>query len=328
MTQRDRQQRRFAVVCVTPAVVLFTLWVGWPTVRAFTYALTRWSGFGEPTYVGLRHFYKLLAGSDLLQIALKNNLILMVVPTVFTLGIALSFAAAIHRGVIGARFFQAVFFFPNILSAVAVAVLWKLVYSASEYGALNAIMRYLGRAETGWEPLDGLLWHLRTSGTGIGWVDAALQTVLRTEPYMFTDSRVLVWWLIPMLVWSAVGFFMLLFLAAMQNIPETLYEAARIDGASALRSFFQITLPLIRDTVVVALVFFGMAGLKIFDQVWVFEQQQARRESNTIATLMYARIFEEYRVGEGTAIAVIQFVLVLVVTVILLRLWRREALEY
>ena len=77
-----------------------------------------------------------------------------------------------------------------------------------------------------------------------------------------------------------------------------------------------------------ALVFFGMGGLKIFDQVWVLEQQQTRPDSNTIATLMYGRIFEEYRIGEGTAIAVVQFVMVLIVTVLLLRMWRREALEY
>jgi len=121
---------------------------------------------------------------------------------------------------------------------------------------------------------------------------------------------------------------MILFLAAMQNIPESFYEAARIDGASAFHQFTHITLPLIWDTIVVALVFFGIGGLKVFDQIWIFEQQQPSPESNTIATLLYSKIFEEYNVGEGTAIAVIQFVLVLVVTLVLLRMWRREPLEY
>jgi ABC-type sugar transport system permease subunit len=294
MSPRDRRQRRFAFVCVTPALILFTLWVGWPTVRAFGYALTRWNGFSEPAFVGLQHFRHLLTDNRLLLLALENNLILMIIPAVLALAISLGFAAALHRGVRGARFFRTVFFFPNILSAIAVSVLWLLMYSTTDYGVLNRILRLLGR----------------------------------TEPYAFTESTVLVWWIIPMLVWGAVGFFMLLFLAAMQNIPESLYDAARIDGASPLRAFTHITFPLIWDTIVVALVFFGMGGLKIFDQVWVFEQQQAIPESNTIATLMYGRIFEEYRIGEGTAIAVIQFVLVLTLTILLLRLWRREALEY
>jgi ABC-type sugar transport system permease subunit len=114
----------------------------------------------------------------------------------------------------------------------------------------------------------------------------------------------------------------------MQNIPESFYDAARVDGASSIRVFFQITVPLIWDTIVVALVFFAITGLKLFDQVWVFEQQQAKPQSNTIATLLYGRIFNEYRIGEGTAIAVLQFMLVLIVSVVLLRLWRREALEY
>lgn len=294
MTQCERQQRRFAILCTAPAAVLFTLWVGWPAVRAFAYALTRWNGFGPAKFVGLGHFRELLTESKLLLVALKNNLILMTIPTAAALAISLGFAAAIHRGVRGAKFFQAVFFFPNILSAVAVSVLWSLMYSTTACGALNAILRFCGR----------------------------------TEPYAFTESTVLVWWIIPMLVWGSVGFFMLLFLAAMGNIPESLYDAARIDGASAIHTFVHVTLPLVWDTIVVALVFFGIGGLKIFDQIYVFEQQQSRPESNTIATLMYGRIFEEYRIGEGTAIAVVQFVLVLAVTVIILRLWRREALEY
>ena len=294
MTTRGRQQRRFAIACVTPALILFTLWVGWPTVQAFRYALTEWNGLSEPAYVGVGQFVKLLTEGGPLLSAIQNNLILMIVPTVTALAISLGFAAAIHRGVLGAGFYQAVFFFPNILSAVAVSVLWMLMYSTTEYGVLNSLLRMLGC----------------------------------DEPYGFTQSSVLVWWIIPMLVWGAVGFFMILFLAAMQNIPESFYEAARIDGASGFRQFTHITLPLIWDTIVVALVFFGIGGLKVFDQIWIFEQQQPSPESNTIATLLYSKIFEEYSVGEGTAIAVIQFVLVLVVTLVLLRMWRREALEY
>lgn len=294
MTLRRRQQRRFALLCVLPAIVLFTLWVGVPTLRAFLYALTQWNGLSESRIVGLQQFRAILLDNDHFRRALVNNLILMTIPSILALAISLGFAAAIHRGVIGARFFQSVFFFPNILSAVAVAVLWMLMYSATEYGILNALRRTLG-------------WH---------------------EAYEFTDSSVLVWWIIPMLVWSSLGFFMILFLAAMQNIPESFYDAARIDGAGPLHTFFAVTVPLIWDTIVVALVFFGIAGLKIFDQIWILEQQQPRPQSNTVATLMYSRIFEEYRIGEGTAIAVLQFILVLAITVALLRLWRRQALEY
>lgn len=293
MHHRKRQQR-FAIVCLLPATVVFTLWIVWPTVRAFGYAMVRWNGFGEPRYVGLKHFRDLLVDNDMLLGALRNNLILMIVPTLIALALSLGFAAAIHRGVWGAKFFQAVFFFPNILSAVAVSVLWMLMYSTTEYGVLNAILRWLGR----------------------------------DEAFPFTQSEFLVWSIIPMLVWSTVGFFVVLFLAAMQNIPESLYDAARIDGSSPARTFFNVTVPLIWDTIVVALVFFGIGGLKIFDQVWVLEQQQARPESNTIATLLYGRIFEEYAIGQGTAIAVVQFLLVFLVTVLLIRLWRREAIEY
>lgn len=290
-----RQQRRFAILCVAPALILFTFWVAVPSVRAFYYALTSWDGLTPPRYVGLENFAAMAHQGDVFGVALKNNAILMFVPAAFTLALSLGFAAAIHRGVRGARLFRVVFFFPNILSAVAVSVLWLLLYSASDFGVINALLKWM---------------HLRSSA------------------FEFTNSRFLVWSLIPMLVWSSVGFFMLLFLASMQNIPETLYDAARLDGASSVACFRHVTLPLIWETIVIALVFFAIGGLKIFDQIWVFEQQTARAESNTMATLMYSKVFYEYRVGFGTAIAVVLFVMILLATLLVMKLRPKEALEY
>jgi len=121
---------------------------------------------------------------------------------------------------------------------------------------------------------------------------------------------------------------MVLFLAAMENIPETYYEAARLDGASPARLFFRITLPLIWDVLTTGIVFLVVGGLKVFDAIWVMENGRPSNKTHTMATLMYSKVFSEYDIGYGTAIAVLLFVLVLLATLLSFRLLKRDRLEY
>ena len=108
----------------------------------------------------------------------------------------------------------------------------------------------------------------------------------------------------PMIIWTATGFYMVLFLAAMENIPETYYEAARLDGASNARMFFTVTIPLMWDVLTTGIVFLVIGGLKVFDSVWVMENGRPGPHTHTGATLMYMKVFEDYNIGYGTAIAV------------------------
>lgn len=316
MNLLERQQRRFAFWAILPAFLLFTFWVAWPALKGFYFALTRWDGLTPPISIGLGNFREMIGSffnpeagpsARMLPIALKNNLILMFFPMIIILMNSLFFASAFRKGLAGSSVFRVAFFFPNILSSVAVSVLWMLLYSTSGFGVFNNVLNSIN---------EGLI-HL-------GWIDHPLVQV----PFAFTDSPILAWSLIPLIVWTATGFYMLLFLASMQSIPESLYEAATVDGASAFTQFRCITMPLIRDTVVTGMVFLLLGGLKIFDQVWVIEQQQSRPDSNTLATLMYSKVFNEYQVGYGTSIAVFLFVLVMMFSLATLRLYRREALEF
>lgn len=316
MSPLAAQQKRFAWVCITPTFLLFTLWVAWPALKGFYLSLTRWDGLSDPVFVGLQNFREMWdavanpeagASARMFTTAVKNNLILIFLPMGLILTLSLFFASVMRGQVRGASLFRIAFFFPNILSSVAISVLWMLLYSTSGFGVFNNLLGEVNQLLLGW-----------------GWSAEPLFKV----PFAFTASKVLAWSLVPMIVWAATGFYMLLFLAAMQSIPETLYEAARVDGASALVQFRHITLPMIWDTIVTGLVFLLLAGLKIFDPVWVFEQQQPRPDSNTMATLMYSKVFNEYLMGTGTAIAVILFLIVLLCTLGTLRLYRKEALEY
>lgn len=274
---------------------MYGLFVLLPALNAFRYSLSRWDGLSEPVWAGLKNFQAIIASGNLFLSALKHNLFLMFVPGVFVLTLALFFANCIHQRIKGARLFRIAFFFPNVISAVAVSLLWRWLYSTTNIGIVNYLLVAL---------------HLRK------------------EPFPFTDSSNLLWSLIPMIVWSATGFYMVLFLAAMENIPETYYEAAQLDGATPSQIFFRITLPLIWEVLTTGIIFLIIGGLKVFDTIWVMENGRPNDKTHTMSTLMYSKVFEEYNIGQGTAIAVLLFLFVLVATRFSQRFMQRETLEY
>ncbi len=305
MTQRAPRALIFWFLAIPLAV--YATFVLIPAVNAFRYSLTRWDGLSEPVWVGLKNFRTIGSQASEFTTALWHNVYLMFVPGVFILTLALFFAYTIHRGIKGGRLFRIAFFFPNVISSVAVAILWIYVYSAGESGLLNGVLKGIfGTSVPGWVPVLG--------GEKL--------------PYPFTQSDTLIQALTPMIVWTATGFYMVLFLAAMENIPESYYEAAKLDGASNARMFFTVTIPLMWDVLTTGIVFLVIGGLKIFDSVWVMENGHPKPPTHTMATLMYTRVFEEYDIGLGTAIAVCLFVLVLLATMISFRLLKRERLEY
>jgi len=292
---RTREQKILIGLFLAPALILHTVFVLVPAINAFRYSLTDWDGLTAPEWIGLQNFQMIFTQrADFLQ-ALQNNLFLMFVPGIFILILSLYFAYVLHRGTLGARLFRVSFFFPNVISFVAIALLWVLIYSTTKVGLLNYVLQHWFHYE---------------------------------QPVPWTESSRLIKSLVPMMVWGATGFFMVLFLAAMQNIPESLYEAARLDGAGNWHNFWHITFPLIWDVLTTGIVFLVIGGLKIFDYIWVMENGRPKNESHTIATLMYMTVFEQYRIGYGTAIAVCLFLLILLATIVSFRLLQRERLEY
>jgi len=194
-----------------------------------------------------------------------------------------------------------VFFFPNTIAAVAVALLWILLYSATNFGLINAALAGL----QGWGvpvPVD--------------------------LPFPFLASQHLLIALVPMLVWALTGFYMVLFFAAMQNIPEEYYEAATLDGATGTQQFFHITLPLIREVLAVGVIFLLISSLKLFDPLWVMENQRPTKDSHVLATVLYQKAFTEYNIGYGAAVAVLLFLLVFACTWLSMRISRQDRVEY
>ncbi|MCX5757278.1 MAG: sugar ABC transporter permease [Candidatus Hydrogenedentes bacterium] len=305
--KKPLEQGIFIASFLAPALLLFTTFVAIPSVRALGYSLRRWDGLSKPVYIGFKNFTTLFRDSDLFLTALNHNLFLMAAGGSLTLLLALFFAAVLHRRIRGAALFRVAFFFPNVIASVAIALLWVLLYSTTNFGVVNNLLLHLKDA---------------LAAIGVAWPSGwAL-------PFPFVDSKYVIYSIVPMMVWTATGFYMVLFLAAMENIPETFYEAARLDGASAFAQFRYITFPLIREVFTVGLVFLVIGTLKFFDAIWVMENQWPTKESHVLATVLYQKVFTEYNVGYGSAVAVLLFILVFLATLLTLRLSRKEALEY
>jgi raffinose/stachyose/melibiose transport system permease protein len=138
----------------------------------------------------------------------------------------------------------------------------------------------------------------------------------------------LYWALIPMSIWGAAGFNMILFLAAMESIPQSMYEAADLDGASAWRQFWSITIPLIWEVLSISIVFMIIGGMKAFEVIWLLTNQAPTTDNHVIGTRMVQAMFNEFKVGEATAIAVLLFLIVFFGTTSTLRAMKREAVEF
>jgi raffinose/stachyose/melibiose transport system permease protein len=282
---------------VAPSVAIYSLFVIYPSLRAFVWSTHEWNGLTNMhsmPFKGLLNFKRLLLESDSFWTALGNNLFLMFVIPIFVIPLALFLSACLSRGVFGAKVFRVVFFFPNLLGSVAATLLWLHVYNP-QGGLMNAALVALG-----FKSFQGFAW---------------------------LEPSHLYWSLVPISIWGACGFNMILYLAAMESIPEEYYEAARMDGAGPLRQFFTITIPLIWDILAISVVFLVIGGMKAFDVIWLLANQQPVTSNHVIATRMIETMFDEFKVGEATAIAVLLFLMVFIGTAATMKAMRRETVE-
>ncbi len=290
---------RFLLGALVPALVLHVVFVLSPYAQAFYLSLTDWTGVaGEANFVGVGNYARL--GEDALFLdAIRNNAVLLAVVPAVTIGIGLFLASMLHRGgrgLRGAPAYQIVYFFPQLLSLVVIAVLWGFVYNPNT-GLLNSGLRAIG--------LDSL------ARSWLAEPDLALIAVMAV------------------LVWSSVGFYVVLFAAAIDAIPKDLYEAATLDGAGGFTAFRTITLPLVRESVQVAFVYLGIAALDGFAVVQIMTVGPGGPDGATevIGLSLYRTAFSYGKFGYAAAMGVALFFATLTLAVLALRAGRKERLE-
>ena len=275
---------------LAPALILFLIFVIYPIFRSIYFSLFDWNGMGPAVhFVGLQNFIAILTDKVFIK-AIVNVLLIIVLSLGLQLPLALAMAMLVGRNLPGRAVFRVVFFLPYVLSEVNVAIMWMLLYNADpERGFLNAILVQLGAQPVAW----------------LGDVNIALLAVFVA------------------LTWKYFGFYMLLFLTGLQNIPAELEEAASIDGANSFQRFFSVTLPLLSSTIRTCVYLSVLGSIQQFILVWIMTKGGPVNASEMLATYMYRFGFVRFQLGYGSAVALYMFLLCLVFSLIYLRLTRQ-----
>lgn len=287
---------------LAPALILYGVFVLYPYVQSFYSSFTSWRGFSpEKPWVGFDNYRDLFDDRNFIN-ALGNNLFFLITIPLVTISLALLFATLFTqgaRGVPGSSVYRVVYFFPQVLSVVIIGVLFKNVLKSTDDGLLNGLLGGLG--------LDGL----QRSWLG--------------------DPSTAIWAIAGVVIWQSVGFYMVLFVAGMQSIPTSFYEAAMLDGANRWTTFRTITLPLIWDNVRIGIVYIAIGALDMFTLVQVMTAPASggpRRSTEVVSLYMYERAFGASRWGYATAMGVVLLLITLVLSIFTLRSTQRESYEF
>ncbi|MET8506441.1 carbohydrate ABC transporter permease [Streptomyces sp. NPDC014779] len=305
-------QYKFVTGFLLIPVTLYLVFVIWPYIQTFGYSLTDWKGQSQDfSFVGLDNYVALFEDDVFLGAVWHNILFLVFIP-VITILLALFFAFMVNAGgrsraggvagVAGSKFYKVVYFFPQVLSLAILAVLFGAVYRSDAGGMLNGLLLKLGLIEAD-QPVEWL-----------------------------NEPDFVLWALLAVVVWHGVGFYLVLFSAAMQSIPRDIYEAALIDGAGRAQSFFRITLPLLWDSVQTAWVYLGIVAMDMFVLVSTMTSGDygggPDHHSEVMSTVMMRNFLYFGKSGYACAMGVVMLLLTLIVSVVTLRATRRERLEF
>jgi raffinose/stachyose/melibiose transport system permease protein len=273
---------------IFPAVASYGVFVLYPSIASFWYSFTEWDGISKPRFIGLDNYAKALFHDPLVWTSLKNNLIYMVFYCVIPILVGLLLASLLGRSNLkGMNLFRTGLFMPQIVPLVAVGVIWGWIYNPA-FGVLNNLFKVLGIPQWG--------------RTWLGDFDIAIAAVGGIGS------------------WLWYGFCMVIFLAGMQNIDETLYDAAKIDGAHAGQQFWHITLPELRREITVCLVMTLTGALRVFAVVFVTTKGGPGTSTLPISLYVFKNAFEYNRMGYGTAIGVLLTLLIFGLIIVTMRM--------
>lgn len=285
----------FICLCVIPATVLFAIFMIFPTLNVFRMSLFERGAYSpEETFVGLANFKTLMKDTSFIR-SMQNTILLIVMVTVITFALALFFAAVLTREKLkGQNFFRVVFYIPNILSVVVISGIFSAIYKP-ENGMLNSII--------------GLFKDM-------------------TTPILWKGESLVMVSIIIAMVWQAIGYYMVMYMASMSAVSESLYESSRLDGAGRVTQFFQITIPLIWTNIRTTLTFFIISTINMaFLFVKAMTSGGPNGASEVALSYMYGQK-DAGLYGYSMAIGVVIFLFSFLLSALVNKLTERETLQY
>ena len=284
----------FIFSCVAPAVILFAIFMLVPTFNVFRLSMYQRSTFNpNEVFIGMKNFQMLMKDANFIR-SMQNMLLLIVMVTVFTMATALVFAGILTREKLkGQDFFRIVFYIPNILSVVVISGIFSAIYDIDR-GLLNSILNLFGK--------EGILW--------------------KGEEHVIMS-------LVIAMVWQAIGYYMVMYMASMSAVPGSLYESAGLDGADRITQFFQITIPLIWTNIRTTLTFFIISTINM---AFLFVSAMTGGGPNNASNVALLYMYNQKNLGGGygyaMAIGVVIFLVSFGLSALVNKVTEREVLEF
>ena len=278
------KRQRTAIIFLIPAVVLLLCFMIYPLGKTIFYSFTAWYNFStEQTFIGLDNYKELIA-DPVIRVALRNTVILMAVVLIFQIGFALILAIMVDGIRHCFKFFRTIYFFPIVISATAIGLMFTLIYKY-EYGLLNYFVVLFG-------------------GEKQVWINEKSSIYLALIP----------------VVWQYVGFYFVIFLTGIANIPADIYESAMLDGIRPLQKAAYITIPMLRSVLTSSIVLVISGCFKVFDIIFMVTNGGPLDSSQLLSTYMYQKAFARGNGGYASSIAIVMIVLGVAVTSVLRKL--------
>ncbi|MFJ9060227.1 carbohydrate ABC transporter permease [Streptomyces sp. NPDC102409] len=274
------RRRRAGMLMVAPALLHASLWIGLPVTVSVALAFTKYDVLTAPEFVGLANFRDMLDDA-VFRKSIVNTLLYTFFTVPFGMALGLLVALALHTGLKARGVFRTAVFLPQVTATVAIALVWLWIYNPGN-GLLNTLLSFLG--------IDGPAWLSSTT-----W---ALPSVILVG------------------IWQGIGMKMLIYLAALQSLPKELYEAASVDGASRVRQFFSITLPLLKPATFFVLITSMISAFQSFDQIYILTDGGPANSTTMMTYEIYKSAFREFRVGYASAQSLVLFVLLMGFTLV------------
>ncbi|MGG3889627.1 carbohydrate ABC transporter permease [Metabacillus fastidiosus] len=297
MVQSKKQKYLFLSICLVPPIILFCIFSLYPLFSGFYYSFFDWSGASSSkTFIGIKNYIRLFE-DPIIPKTIWHDYFLVVTKVIGIMILAAFFAVVLTQLKIKeAPFYRIIFFFPNIMSVVVIGVLWMFIYNP-DIGIINSGLKLMG--------LDNL-----------------------ARPWLGDEK-----WALPSLVlpavWAGIGLFMLMLMGGISNVSESIYEAAKIDGASEWRQFWNITVPLVWEQIKTSILYIAITTLNgSFIIVQIMTQGGPNNSTHVMGSYLYEQAFVQFNFGYGATIGVMIMILSLVTVFILQFILRREKIEY
>lgn len=278
---RRKGSRKTAIIYMAPAMIVILIFLYLPIILNFMNSLYKWGAMTtDVSYVGFK-YYKELLQDETIRIAIKNNLVFAVMSVACQIGLSLVIAAVLESKFLRRwqSVFRTIYFIPSLLMVTVTGITFKMLYSPS-IGLINPLLEAIG---IGTSNID-ILGNAKSAIFGVA---AASQ-------------------------WQYIGYTVVLFIVAMQSISDDIYEAAEIDGANAIQKFFRITVPLMKDTVMINMIIVITGAVRVYDEVYVMTSGGPGRATQTLATYLYQVGFKNDQMGYASAIAFFVFIVTFV----------------